>query len=440
MRLRNTSDNIAGTPCSQGRLDVAQEHADSVGERSRRAHHALDLGGRDEWRRESPVTPYRLSLTASSDPYPTYRRMRDEDPAHYSETEDVWVLTRYSDVSDAFRDWRTWSSQRRGNLLNDIPERIGKTLGTTDPPDHRFARSLVEKAFTHRSVEALEPSVLAMAEEITAEARERGTIEFVQDISAPFNAGVLGAMFGVPKSDFLLLRHWLDDFFQREEAPAGNVPTQVVAMRALNDYLDGLADERAARPGTDLMSAMLQAEEAGRRLKREQVVVTTMTFLTAGFESTNNLFTNLAYALALHPDAYQLLSQATSMVQGAIEESMRWDAAAQGFVRCPTREVLMHDKTIPEGSQVLLHIGSANRDEREFENPDRFDLERETKRHLGMGQGIHFCVGAPLGRMMARTLFSTLLPVSRQWEIDLAGAHRVTTPNFRGFSVLPLTI
>ena len=386
------------------------------------------------------MTPYELSITASSDPYPTYRLMRDEDPAHYSQHEDVWVLTRYKDVSDAFKDWRTWSSQRRGNLLNDIPERIGKTLGTTDPPDHRFARSLVERAFTHRNVETLEPSACTMAEAMSAQARERGAIEFVQDISAPFNAEVLGAMFGIPNSDFLLLRRWLDDFFLREKVPVGEKPKQVVAMGALNDYLGSLAEERATRPGTDLMSAMLQAEECGRRLSREQVVVTTMTFLTAGFESTNNLFTNLVYALALHPEAYQLLSQDHSMVGGAIEESMRWDAAAQGFVRCPTREVLLHGKAIPEGSQVLLHIGSANRDEREFSDPDRFNLERETKRHLGMGQGVHFCVGAPLGRMMAQTLFSRLIAVSRHWEIDLAGAHRVTTPNFRGFSALPLTL
>ncbi len=386
------------------------------------------------------MTPYRLSITASSDPYPIYRRMRDEDPVHYSDSEDIWVLTRYKDVSGAFKDWRKWSSQRRGNLLNDIPERIGRTLGTTDPPDHRFARSLVEKAFTRSKVEELEPSVLSMAGVLSAEARERGTIEFVEDISAPFNAGVLGAMFGVPESDFIRLRRWLDDFFQREDAPAGAEPKQVVAMRTLNEYLGALAEERVAQPGADLMSAMLQAEEGGRRLNREQVVVTTMTFLTAGFESTNNLFTNLAYALALHPETYRLLKQELSILPGAIEESMRWDAAAQGFVRCPTRAVLLHDKVIPQGSQVLLHIGSANRDEREFQDPDRFDVRRDTKRHLGMGQGIHFCVGAPLGRMMAQTLFGTLLALSRKWEVDLASASRVTTPNFRGFSALTLSV
>ena len=119
---------------------------------------------------------------------------------------------------------------------------------------------------------------------------------------------------------------------------------------------------------------------------------------------------------------------------------MRWDAAAQGFVRSPTKEVELHGKTIPEGAQVLLHIGSANRDERAFDAPDRFDIERPAQRHLGMGQGIHFCVGAPLARTMTHALFGALLEASRVWEVDLRKARRVTTPNFRGFATLPLTI
>jgi cytochrome P450 len=164
---------------------------------------------------------YPLSLPATDDPYPIYKQMRDDDPAHYSETEDVWVLTRYSDCSDAFKDWKTWSSQRRGNLLNDIPERIGKTLGTTDPPRHTFARSIVNKAFTPRTVEGLKPMVRSLSKKLCQRAREQGTIEFVSAISAPFNAAILGAMFGVPDADFINLRHWLDDFFKREK-PEGN--------------------------------------------------------------------------------------------------------------------------------------------------------------------------------------------------------------------------
>jgi cytochrome P450 len=119
---------------------------------------------------------------------------------------------------------------------------------------------------------------------------------------------------------------------------------------------------------------------------------------------------------------------------------MRWDAAAQGFVRSPNSEVELHDKTIPAGAQVLLHIGSANRDEREFENADTFDIQRDNKRHLGLGQGIHFCVGAPLGREMTHTIFEEMLAVSDVWETDLTHAVRVLTPNFRGFARLPLTI
>ena len=211
-------------------------------------------------------------------------------------------------------------------------------------------------------------------------------------------------------------------------------------MRKLHEYLDGLAGERIARPSDDLISAMLLAEQGGRRLSRDQVVITTMTFLTAGFESTNNLFTNLAYALALHPEAFRQVTQCPALVPDFVEEGMRWDAAAQGFVRSPTRDVQLRGKKIAKGAQVLLHIGSANRDERAFARPDRFEIERRENRHLGLGKGVHFCVGAPLARQMAHALFDALIRASRRWELDLAGARRVTTPNFRGFAVLPLTI
>jgi cytochrome P450 len=383
---------------------------------------------------------YPLSLPATDDPYPIYKQMRDDDPAHYSETEDVWVLTRYSDCSDAFKDWKTWSSQRRGNLLNDIPERIGKTLGTTDPPRHTFARSIVNKAFTPRTVEGLKPMVRSLSKKLCQRAREQGTIEFVSAISAPFNAAILGAMFGVPDADFINLRHWLDDFFKREKPEGNQEPKQVVAMRELRGYLGTLAEKRQADPGDDLMSAMLRAEQDGQKLELEQIVITTMTFLTAGFESTNNLFTNLTNALAQNPDILQEIHDDPNLIPAFVEEGMRWDAAAQGFVRSPTRDVPLHGKTIPESAQVLLHIGSANRDEREFPNPDRYDIHRPDQRHLGMGQGVHFCVGAPLGRAMAVFLFEELVKVQKRWEVDLNDAARVTTPNFRGFVRLPLTL
>lgn len=383
---------------------------------------------------------YPLQIIAEDDPYPTYKWMRDEDPAHYSRTEDVWVLTRYDDVSAAFKNWKRWSSQRRGNLLNDIPERIGKTLGTTDPPAHSHARGLVDKTFTPRTVNDLKPKIQALAESLAHEASERGSIEFVADISAPFNAAILGSMFGVPDEDFIRLRHWLDDFFLREDAHDSHEPKQVVAMRHLSEYLGALAARRIANPGGDLMTAMLLAEEGGKRLSVEQVVVTTMTFLTAGFESTNNLFTNLTYALGRFPEVFQEVRADADLIPAFVEEGMRWDAAAQGFVRSPTEDIELHGKTIAPGAQVLLHIGSANRDERSFENPDKFDIHRPKQRHLGLGQGVHFCVGAALGRAMAQLIFTEMLSRATSWEVDLAQAERVRTPNFRGFSTLPLTV
>lgn len=383
---------------------------------------------------------YKLNIIADHDPYPAYRWLRDHDPAHYSPSEDIWVLTRYEDVSNAFKDWKTWSSQRRGNLVNDPPERVGKTLGTTDPPRHTFARGIVNKAFTPRTVANLAPKVRALAQQLSATAREKGTIEFVGDLSAPFNAAILGAMFGVPESDFIRLRYWLDDFFTREEPEPGQEPKHRIAMRHLTEYLDELAQARLAKPEDDLMSAMIYAEDNGERLDLRSIVVTTMTFLVAGFESTNNLFTNLTHALALHPTIFRELKADIGLMQPFVEEGMRWDAAAQGFVRSPNQNVELHGKVIPENAQVLLHIGSANRDERQFDRADEFDIHRGPTRHLGMGQGIHFCVGAPLGRDMSYSLFEELISVAEKWEIDLEHSERVLTPNFRGFHVLPLTI
>lgn len=383
---------------------------------------------------------YRLSLPATDDPYPQYQWMRDNDPAHYSEAEDVWVVTRYEDVAAAFRDHKMWSSQRRGNLLNDLPERVGKTLGTTDPPKHTFARRLVNKAFTPRTVAQLEPKIQLLAKQLSSYAREKGTIEFVGDVSAPFNAAILGAMFGVPEDDFIRLRHWLDDFFLREEAQEGKEPPQQVAMRHLREYLSDLANKRLNDPQDDLMTAMLLAEEDGQRLEYDQVVVTTMTFLVAGFESVNNLFTNLAFVLGKQPEVFDSVQANQALIPDFVEEGARWDAAAQGFVRSPTRDVDLHGKIIPENAQVLLHIGAANRDDRQFPTPDQFDLQRADRGHLGFGMGVHFCVGAPLGRKMTYILFEELLKASEQWEVDLSDAARVTTPNFRGFSRLPIKI
>jgi cytochrome P450 len=164
---------------------------------------------------------FHLDLIAADDPYPAYRQLRDEDPAHYSESEGLWVLTRFADVSGAFKDWKTWSSRRRGNLVNDPPERVGKTLGTSDPPEHTFARGIVNKAFTPRTVADLKPKIRSLARQLSERAREREEIDFAADISAPFNAAILGAMFGVPDADFIDLRHWLDDFFLREAPEAG---------------------------------------------------------------------------------------------------------------------------------------------------------------------------------------------------------------------------
>jgi len=379
------------------------------------------------------VAPYRLSTPQLDDPYPYYRELRDADPAHYSTTEDLWVVTRFEDCLAVFSNWQSWSSQARGNLINDPPERVGRTLGTTDPPRHDVARRLVNKAFTPSRVAALEPVIRELAGHLAESAAIDGGVEFVQGFAAPLNAAVLGALFGLGEGEILELRPALDDFFTREEPTDGSEPPHVAAMATLRGFLDGLALERRRHPAGDLVSAMIAAEDEGARLELDQVVVTTMTFLTAGFESVNNLFTNMAGALGAVPGLFARVKGDASLVPAFVEEAMRWDAAAQGFVRSPTRDIEMHGRTIPAGSQVLVHIGAANRDERHFEDPDLFDLGRPALRHLGLGHGAHFCVGAPLGRLLARVALEELLRRVDDFKPDLATARRVRTPNFRGF-------
>jgi cytochrome P450 len=382
-----------------------------------------------------------LDVPRRTDPYPYYAELRREEPVHYSPVEDIWVLTRFDDCMAAFSDPQVWSSQRQGNLLNDLPERIGRTLGTTDPPRHTFARRLVNKAFTPRTVAGLEPLIRAESAALHDAACAKGTFEYVHDISAPLNARILGAMFGVPEAEFLRVRGWLDDFFVRDKPEPGREPRQVVAMRELRAYVDTLVEARLREPGDDLMSAMLAAREDGEALTHEQVAVTTMTFLTAGFESTNNLFTNMVNALAQLPEIHARLRADPTLSGPFAEEAMRWDAAAQGFVRTPTRDLELRDTKVPEGAQVLVHIGAANRDPEAFPDPDRFDLDRAGGgRHFGLGHGTHFCVGAPLGRVLARVAVEDLVARAPSVGVDLERVVRVSTPNFRGFQRLDVTV
>lgn len=383
---------------------------------------------------------YLLSTPQLDDPYPYYKELRDDDPVHFSPTEDIWVVTRFEDCLEIFSNWQIWSSKQRGNLINDPPERVGKTLGTTDPPLHTTSRQLVNKAFTPRRVADLEPVMRRHARRIAQQAAEKRHVEYVGDVASPLTAFVLGALFGMEEEEILELRPALDDFFTREEVVGNFEPPHVAAMAKLRSVLDGLVEDRRHSPGPDLVSAMIGAEEAGARLSHEQVVVTTMTFLTAGFESVNNLLTNIVNALARVPGLFTSVKAHPQAIAQLVEETMRWDAAAQGFVRSPSSNVELRDRLVPVGAQVLVHIGAANRDERQFEDPDRFDMERSTKRHLGLGHSTHFCIGAPLGRQLARISFEELLRVSDRLEADFSSAKRVRTPNFRGYIHLDVQV
>lgn len=284
---------------------------------------------------------YRLGIVTEDDPYGYYAFLRDEDPAHYSPVEDLWVISRFTDCLQAFADPVLWSSERRGNLINDLEDRRGRTLGTTDPPRHTANRRTISGAFTPQMIARLESRTQELAARLVADAIDRGPVDLVAVALTPYIAATLGDMFGVPRADFAMLRGWLAQLFERGRPVDGAEPPQVVASRQLRAYLAELAGELTAGPGIgspadNLLTALLRAEVDGQRFGIDQVVATTMTFLAAGSESVSNLITNCLAALERHPLVRDRLRTAPDGVPAAVEEVMRWDSPTQGFVRTPT--------------------------------------------------------------------------------------------------------
>jgi cytochrome P450 len=369
-----------------------------------------------------------------ADPYPYYRVLRDEHPAYLVEGRGFWVLSRYDDIVAAVKDTATWSSRANGNLIDDDPSRVGRTLGTTDPPRHSDLRGLVNKAFTPRQVARLEPAVRSYVRDLVEALRDRQEVDFVDAFSAALTAQVIGSLLGVPAEDHARCRVWADALIHRGEG--GETDRQ--AMADLQGYMAALVAERRATPREDLISGLVRAEEAGARLSDAEIVITSATMLGAGFESTNYQIANTLVALAQHPDQRKLVRDAPDLVPAMVEESLRWDPATQGFARTTTRDVVIGGAVIPPGSKAMLLYASANRDERHYDDPDRFDVKRDVGRHLGFGLGAHFCVGAALGRLELRVAFEELLPALGDYEVDLDAAERVHNPTFRGFTRLPV--
>lgn len=351
--------------------------------------------------------PY--SREVDLNPYPLYRRLRDEFPCYWSEGGRCWVLSRYQDIVDSAVDWQTFSSAQ-GNMLDDkdIPERTGVTLGTTDPPRHDQMRRLLQFAFMRRNFAHLEAPTRALVNETIDRFIDGDRFEFITGFSSPITVGVLSFLLGLPREDFKILRRNIVQLLQTDPETHSKTPAALEAFNWLKAYTGEMLAARKKRPTEDLLSILLAAEIDGDRLSEREIHMISFTLVMAGVESASSFMAMLAYNLAGLDDVRCEVVRDPSRVVDAIDESLRFNTSAQRFCRTLTRDHEMHRQRMRAGDKVMLCYGSGNRDERKFPDPDRYDLDRRPRQHLGTGTGKHQCIAAQFARQLVDTAMREL--------------------------------
>lgn len=343
--------------------------------------------------------PYAAEIDA--DPFPAYRVLREEHPCFWSEEAGMWVLSRYADIVAALSDWKTYSSAS-GNLMTELPGRAGATLGTTDPPRHDRLRGLVQHAFVRRNLEALAEPMRDIAREAASALAGRSNFEFIGDFSSKYTVRVLFAALGLPLGDEAAVRERALLMVQSDPVTRAKAPQHIEAYEWMQAYASKVIVERRANPKDDLISHFSLAEIDGDRLDEREVLLTTTTLIMAGIESLGGFMAMLAYNLANMQDVQEKVVADPERLADAVDESLRFNTSAQRFRRRLQTDVELHGQTMKAGDFVCLAYGSANRDERQWENAEVYDLERRPKGHLGFGGGVHNCLGSVIARMGAQ--------------------------------------
>jgi len=386
--------------------------------------------------------PYDFDIDA--DPYPVWRRLRDEAPLYYNDTHNFFALSRYDDVAQALTDWSTYRSGK-GSILELIRADMEMPSGLIlfeDPPRHNVHRALVARVFTPRRMNALEAQVREFTIRCLDPLIGAQSFDLVADLGAQMPMRTIGYLLGIPESDQEAIRDRVDASLRLEE---GAPPTFNADPGAMFGQIADYVDWRASHPSDDLMTELLGAEfddEDGttRRLTRDEVQTFIALLAGAGNETTTRLIGWAGTLLAAHADQRRELADNRSLIPGAVEETLRYEAPSPVQARYVARDVQHHDQTVPEGSVVLLLNGAANRDERHFPDPDRFDIHRDIDRHLSFGYGIHFCLGSALARLEGRIALEEVLARWPDWDIDWDHARQARTSTVRGWESLPVVV
>ena len=387
--------------------------------------------------------PYDFEIDA--DPYPVWKRLRDEAPLYDNRRYEFYAVSRFDDVERALVEWHTYRSGR-GSVLEIIKANIEIPPGIVlfeDPPIHDLHRGLLSRVFTPKKMNDVEPKVRDFCARSLDPLVGSGRFDFVADLGAQMPMRTIGMLLGIPEQDQQAIRDQADQGIHVED---GRPPTlDDDAFSGGAEIFAPYIDWRAKNPSDDLMTQLLMAEfedETGttRRLTRSEVLLYVQMLAGAGNETTTRLIGWTGKLLAEHPDQRRELVDDRSLIPNAVEELLRYEAPSPVQARVVAHDVEHHGQRVPEGSIMVLLNGSGNRDERHFPDADRFDIHRDVGHHLSFGYGIHFCLGAALARLEGRVALDEVLNRFPEWEVDWDNATQALTSTVRGWETLPVVV
>ena len=395
---------------------------------------------------QSPPTPAvrydPYDAAIDDDPYPTWRRLRDELPLYRNDEHGFYALSRWDDVKPALLDWDTYRSGR-GTVLEIVKAGVEIPPGILlfeDPPIHDAHRALLSRVFTPRRMLDLEPLVRSSCVRALDALVGRDEFDVIGEFGVEIPLRTIGLLFGIPEDIQDAYRRSTDDAISTDGTP---IPFDQSSFDAVLSVLAEYVEWRSHNPSDDLMTDLLRAEVdepdgSTRALTRDEVVTYASMVAGAGNETATRLIGFTMQLLAQHPDQRLLLVEDPSLIPAAIEEILRLESPSPAQARWVQHDVEVHGTTVPEGSIMLLLNGAANRDERHWTDPDRFDVDRDEGPHLAFGYGLHFCLGAALARLEGRVALEEILRRWPAWEVDIEAGQMAHTASVRGWGYLPV--
>lgn len=373
------------------------------------------------------------------DPYPSYRVLRDLIPVYHNRRRGIWAISRAEDVFALMRDWKACTSSL-GMDLDDTGLMFGAgNFLNVDPPEHDILRKITRNSFSPRRISALEPVIRRKVIGLMERFLHRGQADIATELTHPLPFSIVSSILGVPESDHERTGQLVYTILHRRPGETELPPEALAASAELAEYIEQLSAERRRNPREDALTDVVNGQIDGHPLSQEMVLGMSLVLYIAGSEPVSNFISTSLNVLAQHPDARaDFFANTESMMPTAVEELLRFESPLQNMARTTTRPIVLHGTEIPAGARLALLLGSANRDERRFEDADRLDLRRPAQRNIAFGEGVHFCLGAPLARLQGKVVLEEV--AARMPEYAVGGPLvRLGKVNSRGFDRMPIT-